>query len=136
NIANIKKNSNTTSSFFDKTYIVTIGAGFDNMFTSEQLNNKMKESLENIHSHFNINQIILMNSEVLSECEDLKKDICKSSFENISYGMSNYIKSLNPESSDYFLVIEYTEKVIEGNIVKCTPAVGSNCSSFYASLGI
>lgn len=134
NIENIKKNDKNASSFFDTTYIVTIGTGFDNMFTSEQI--KMKESLDNIYANFNINQMILMKSDILNDCEDLQKPNCKNSYENISFGMANYIRSLNPEYSEYFLVVEYTEKVEARNIKKCTPASGSSCSSFYTSLGI
>lgn len=133
NINDIKRYS------FSDSYTVTIGPSFNSMFTAEQRAQNMQLSLENIFTNFNVNQMILLDSQILEDCDigyegDYLK--CKNSIENLSYNMQNYIRSLNDTSYDYYLVVEYSQNSESGRITKCIPGIGANCNSYYASLGI
>ena len=52
--------------------------------------------------------------------------------------MRNYIRSLNDTSQDYFLIVEYSEKIDDqtGKIRSCVLGRDTYCHSYYASLGI
>ncbi|HIS12512.1 MAG TPA: hypothetical protein IAB40_05315 [Candidatus Onthocola stercoravium] len=133
NINDIKRYS------FSDSYTVTIGPSFNSMFTAEQRAQNMQLSLENIFTNFNVNQMILLDSQILEDCDigyDGDSLKCKNSIENLSYNMQNYIRSLNDTSYDYYLVIEYSQNSESGRITKCIPGIGANCNSYYASLGI
>lgn len=120
---------------FSNSYVVTIGPGFDTMFTEEQNTKGYRSSLENIYENFNINQMLLVKSNYISDCFN-ESDICKASTENLSYNMKNYVKSLNELSYDYYLVVEYAEKLVDGKIQKCTLGIDTKCKSYYVNLGI
>ena len=121
---------------FQGTYVVTIGSGFDSMFTTEQIENGAKSNLEIIMSSLNVHQMLLVSSDYILNCYD-ESLICKFSSNNLSYGLQNYLKSLNDASYDYYLVVEYAEKVNDiGQIEKCIPNVTTNCKTYYVSLGL
>lgn len=122
---------------FNGTYITTIGPDYDTMFTDEQKNNnKYNKSLEDIYENFNINQMLLVKKEYVSDCFD-KIEICDASVENLTYNMKSYVLSMNDITYDYYLVIEYAEKLDDsGNITKCTLGIDTKCKSYYVSLGI
>ena len=131
NINDIKRYS------FDNTYVVTLSSAFSSMFTPEQREENMQTSLEVIFSNFNVTKMILMDSQMLNDCDTNNDSLkCKTSIENLSYNMQNYIRSLSDMTYDYYLVVEYSENGEDGRITKCTPGISTNCNSYYASLGI
>lgn len=121
---------------FTNSYIITIGPGFDSMFNEEQKNKGMDYSLENIFQSYNINQMVLIKSKMFDDCVDETLSLCKTSLENLSYNMKEYINTLNDTTYDYYLVIEYAEKLEQGLITKCNPGEDKRCISYYASLGM
>ncbi len=122
---------------FDDTYIISIGPSYENMFTSEQTASNMQGSFEILFNTFNINQIILMDSTMLDDCDTDNDSLkCEASTEGLSYNMSSYITSLSDTTYDYYLVIEYAEKMVNGVVTKCIPRIDTNCHSYYTSLGI
>lgn len=133
NIEWIKKNG------FEDKYIITLGNGYEGMFNSVQMTNKMNESLEKIVTSYHINQILLIKSKMFDDCIS-ESDLCKNEMDKLTYNMRSYVNTLNDTSYDYYLVIEYAEKmsVVDGEKVpvKCTPGTDINCNSFYASLGM
>lgn len=121
---------------FNGTYITTVGPGYDTMFTEEQTNNGYRLSLEHIYESFNINQMLLVKKEYISDCFE-SSTICDASIENLTYNMKNYVLSMNDISYDYYLVVEYAEKLDEnGLITKCSLGIDTKCKSYYVSLGI
>lgn len=121
---------------FIDSYIVTIGPSLDTMFTVEQANRGLKKSLERIYNIYNINRILLVKKEFISECFEYE-GICNISNENLSYGLASYIKSLNDISYDYYLVAEYTEKIDEsGDAVRCIPGKNDECNSYFVNIGM
>lgn len=124
---------------FNNLYTVTVGTGFTSMFTDKQIEDGMITSLENLGNNFNVNQMIMIKSNLIDECNWTNSDsaTCKSSIDNLSYNLKNYLKTLNDTSYDYYLVVEYSEKNdADGQIIKCTPGIDTSCISYYASLGI
>ena len=138
-IENVKKN------YFNNTYVVTLGTGFDALFNeTEKADNRIK-SLEEIVKSFKINQMILVKSSMFDNCYEGTEEYCKSSISNLSYNMQKYVNSLSDTSYDYYLVIEYASKLEdstdenqnnEKNIIKCTPGIDKRCQTYYASVGM
>lgn len=126
NIELIKNNAFTNS------YIVTIGTGYEGLFSELE-----KNMAEKIVESYNINQILLIDTKLFSECiSSSKEGICSSSYENVGYNLKSYINTLSTNSNDYYLVIEYSFKQNDGKIEKCTPGLDEACKSYYASLGV
>lgn len=122
---------------FDNTYIVTIGTGFEGMFSEEQLANKMDVSLSNIVDNFKINRILLVNSQIFKDCFSDEEGICKNSFENVNYNLKEYIYTLNDTNSSYYLVFEFAEKYDSSNgLGKCTSESDESCKTYYVSLNL
>lgn len=123
---------------FDNTYIVTVGSSFDNMFTDEQRTHEFDISLENIYTNFNINQILLMDVDMINNCDFSSNDSdkCKLSTENLNYSLRDYIRTLNATDYNYYLVVEFSEKFSNGNAVKCTPGIDTYCNTYYVSLEV
>ena len=138
-IENVKKN------YFNDTYVVTLGTGFDALFNeTEKVDNRIN-SLEEIVKSFKINQMILVKSEMFDNCYEGSEKYCKSSISNLSYNMQKYVNSLSDTKYDYYLVIEYASKLEdeteenknkERNIIKCTPGIDKRCQTYYASVGM
>jgi hypothetical protein len=84
--------------------------------------------------------MLIISQNLISECNgsDNDSDICKRTYDNLSYNMRNYIRSLNDTSQDYFLIVEYSEKIDDqtGKIRSCVLGRDTYCHSYYASLGI
>lgn len=136
---------NVKNNYFDDTYIVTLGTGFDALFNDVQKASYRVKSLENIVESFKINQIILVKSDMFNNCYEGNEKYCKSSVSNLSYNMQRYVNSLSDTTYDYYLVVEYASKLEdetdenkdkERNIVKCNPGIDAGCKSYYVSLGI
>lgn len=123
---------------FNNSYVITIGTGFDNMFTSEQIANNMASSMENMINNFRINQMLIVDSYMLDECLGTNDDStkCKVSTSNLSYNMNNYIKTLNELDYNYYLIVEYSEHLSNGKVSKCVPGTDRGCDLYYVSLGI
>lgn len=123
---------------FNNSYIVTIGTGFDNMFTQEQLASNMTSSMENMVGNFNINQMLLVDAYYLSDCVGDSSDTtkCQVSTNNLSYSLNNYIRTLNETDYNYYLVVEYAEHQQDGKTTKCIPGTDTGCDIYYVSLGI
>ena len=120
---------------FQNSYVLTIGFDYQDLFSEEK--NDMFTTLANITNSYNINQMLIIKTDFFNECFDDAKTICKNSYENISYNMKKYINTLNDTSYNYYLVVEYTEKLNEqGLIEKCNPGSDKGCKSYYAALGI
>ncbi len=130
NIEYVKKFAFTTS------YVITVGTGFETMFTPEQKALNKHLSLEHIINNFHIHQMILLKSDYITKCWE-STAMCESSKTSISYNMASYLKTLNEANYEYYLVIEYTEKLNDdGRFIKCTPGVDTQCRTYYVSLGI
>ncbi len=138
-IENVKKN------YFNDTYIVTLGTGFDALFNEVEKADNRIYSLEEIVKSFKINQMILVKSEMFDNCYEGTEKYCKSSINNLSYNMQKYVNSLSDTKYDYYLVIEYANKLEdtteenknkERDIIKCTPGMDKRCQTYYASVGM
>lgn len=123
---------------FKNSYIITIGTGFDNMFTTEQIANNMSSSMENMVNNFNVNQMLIVDANMLDECLGDSSDAnkCKVSTNNLSYSLNNYLKTLNEIDYSYYLVVEYSEHLKDGKVTKCIPGTDKSCNLYYVSLGI
>ncbi len=116
---------------FNDSYIVTIGTGYTSMFNETQRTNGMVESLSNIVQSFNINRMLLINTKMFDDCV-IDTDKCKRSVADLNFNLKSYVYTLNDISYEYYLVVEYAQKV-DGS--KCTPGSDARCVAYYASLG-
>ena len=131
---------------FKKSYVTSIGNAFDNFFNEAQLEENMNNSLENILNNFRVNQMFLVKRNYIDECDGSEitttddREIaikCRINATDNAYNLTNYIKSINDTKHDYYLVVEYSEKVdSDGKITKCTPRVDTNCRNYFVSLGL
>lgn len=126
------------SEAFKKSYVTSIGNAFDNFFNEAQLAENMNNSLENILNNFRVNQMFLVKRNYIDECDGSEtSDECYFNATDNAYNLTNYIKSINDTKHDYYLVVEYSEKVdSDGKITKCTPRVDTNCRNYFVSLGL
>ena len=125
------------SKAFENTYVIMIGSSFEGLFDDSQTANGMKTSFENIIGGFNVNQIYFVDSDYIDECSGNETSgKCKVAITDLSYNMNQYLKSLNESESDFYLVVEYAEKVENGLIKKCNPGMETGCKSNFASLEI
>ena len=126
------------SEAFKKSYVTSIGNAFDNFFNEAQLEENMNNSLENILNNFRVNQMFLVKRNYIDECDGSEtSDECYFNATDNAYNLTNYIKSINDTKHDYYLVVEYSEKVdSDGKITKCTPRVDTNCRNYFVSLGL
>ena len=124
------------STAFENTYATNIGPNYSGLFSDEG----KRADFESLWNSFNVYQMLLISKDLISECDGSSKDtdICKNSYNNLSYNLRSYIRSLNDTSQDYYLVVEYSEKIndADGNIISCTLGTDTYCHSYYASLGI
>lgn len=121
---------------FDNSYAVTIGPYLGSMFTEEQMNQNYPTSFQTLYDTFNINQIVLVKSDYISRCYQDTDPLCSASHNGLGLNLTNYLKSLNDISYQYYLVVEYAEKNVGGYFQKCYPLIDSDCKSYYVSLGI
>lgn len=123
---------------FKKSYVTSIGNAFDNFFNEAQLAENMNNTLENILNNFRVNQMFLVKRNYIDECDGSEtSDECYFNATDNAYNLTNYIKSINDTKHDYYLVVEYSEKVdSDGKITKCTPRVDTNCRNYFVSLGL
>ena len=119
---------------FNNTYVVTIGYDYYGLFSDNNL--AMNESLAKIINNFNINQMLIIKSDMFNKCLDNNNYLCKNSLGNVSYNMKKYINTLSDTTYNYYLVIEYAEKNNGEKIEKCNPGSDKYCKTYYASLGI
>lgn len=126
------------SEAFKKSYVTSIGNAFDNFFNEAQLEENMNNSLENILNNFRVNQMFLVKRNYIDECDGSETSgKCYFNATDNAYNLTNYIKSINDTKHDYYLVVEYSEKVdSDGKITKCTPRVDTNCRNYFVSLGL
>ena len=126
------------SEAFKKSYVTSIGNAFDNFFNEAQLAENMNNTLENILNNFRVNQMFLVKRNYIDECDGSEtSDECYFNVTDNAYNLTNYIKSINDTKHDYYLVVEYSEKVdSDGKITKCTPRVDTNCRNYFVSLGL
>ena len=127
-IDSIKRN------YFDDTYIVTLGSGFNGLFSATEMANNRFDSLNTIVNSFKINQILLVKSTMFDNCFEGNEEYCSSSISNLNYNLKKYVNSLSDTTYDYYLVVEYS--INEESNLKCIPGVDKRCKSYYASLGI
>lgn len=123
---------------FKKSYVTSIGNAFDNFFNEAQLAENMNNTLENILNNFRVNQMFLVKRNYIDECDGSETSgKCYFNATDNAYNLTNYIKSINDTKHDYYLVVEYSEKVdSDGKITKCTPRVDTNCRNYFVSLGL
>ena len=122
--------------FFQNKYIEKIGSEFDLMFTSEQRRLGYHNSLENLYINYHISQMFVVKKRYIDECYD-KTDICQNSEIGLNRNALKYIRSISDTSSNYFLVIEFAEKINDsGKITNCVIDIDTNCNSYYVSLAI
>lgn len=126
------------SEAFKKSYVTSIGNAFDNFFNEAQLAENMNNTLENILNNFRVNQMFLVKRNYIDECDGSETSgKCYFNATDNAYNLTNYIKSINDTKHDYYLVVEYSEKVdSDGKITKCTPRVDTNCRNYFVSLGL
>lgn len=121
---------------FDDRHIITIGSGFDIMFTAEQKEAGYANTLDYIYENYKINQILIVKKEYMEECYE-KTDICQNSEVGLSTSALKYIRSINETDSNFYLVVEFAEKVDDlGKLTKCVIDVDTKCNSYYVSLSI
>ena len=107
------------------------------MFTSDQIASNMKGSMENLFNTFNINQILLIDSDMLNNCyNDSDDPKCEPSTSNLSYAINSYLQTLNNTTYNYYIVVEYSEQTVDGKLNKCIPGTDEGCTLYYVSLGI
>lgn len=123
---------------FKESYVTSIGNAFDNFFNEAQLAENMNNTLENILNNFRVNQMFLVKRNYIDECDGSETSgKCYFNATDNAYNLTNYIKSINDTKHDYYLVVEYSEKVdSDGKITKCTPRVDTNCRNYFVSLGL
>lgn len=132
---------------FSSSYIVTIGTGYNiagdntnvvSMFTETQYEEGMDITLEKILQNFNVRQMVLIKGSMFSDCIDDTVDMCDESMQNFSYNMQSFINTLSTTDYDYYLVVEYTEKINTdtGEVEKCNLNAEDSCTNHYAYLGI
>lgn len=126
------------SEAFKKSYVTSIGNAFDNFFNEAKLAENMNNTLENILNNFRVNQMFLVKRNYIDECDGSETSgKCYFNATDNAYNLTNYIKSINDTKHDYYLVVEYSEKVDDtGKIIKCTPRVDTNCRNYFVSLGL
>ena len=126
------------SEAFKESYVTSIGNAFDNFFNEAQLAENMNNTLENILNNFRVNQMFLVKRNYIDECDGSETSgKCYFNATDNAYNLTNYIKSINDTKHDYYLVVEYSEKVDDtGKITKCTPRVDTNCRNYFVSLGL
>lgn len=126
------------SEAFKKSYVTSIGNAFDNFFNEAQLAENMNNSLENILNNFRVNQMFLVKRNYIDECDGSETSgKCYFNATDNAYNLTNYIKSINDTKHDYYLVVEYSEKVdSDSKITKCTPRIDTNCRNYFVSLGL
>lgn len=126
------------SEAFKESYVTSIGNAFDNFFNEAQLAENMNNTLENILNNFRVNQMFLVKRNYIDECDGSETSgKCYFNATDNAYNLTNYIKSINDTKHDYYLVVEYSEKVdSDGKITKCTPRVDTNCRNYFVSLGL
>ena len=122
------------STAYDDFYSVNISPNYSGLFDANN-----KDDFAYIWSYFNVYQMLIISKDLI-ECDGTANDtkICKDTYDNLSYNMRNYIKSLNDVSKDYYLIVEYSEKIDDANgkIKSCILGTDTYCHSYYASLGI
>ena len=119
---------------FNRSYVINIGPDFDSMFTDINVTNNMRATFNTLFSGFNMNQIILVSSDLLKNCRDSEDSKCDTS--NLSYSLNSYINTLNSTNYDTYLVIEFSEINTDGKITRCTPGDNTYCDTYYVSLEI
>ncbi|MBE6140528.1 MAG: hypothetical protein E7172_03210 [Firmicutes bacterium] len=134
----LKSNTNMTvfkEYVLTNSFIITIGPEFDMMFTDAQKANNMKTVLENIYRDFNIYQMAIVNGSEFENCiiNDNTSDDAKCM---VSPSLEKYIRSLNFESNQYYLIVEYTIDKSGDLAVSCIPGINASCESFYVALEI
>ena len=125
---------------FNNIYVTQLSHEYGGLFT----NDNDKINFASIYSYFNISHVYLISQKMINECEGPGIDtdeVCKNSYEILSYNTRNYVKSLNTTTHDYLLVIEYAEKISEniedeGAIISCVWGTDTNCHSYFTSLGV
>lgn len=116
-------------------YIITIGEETENLFYKED----DAKGLTNIKKTFNVTQLLLVKSDMITKCEDTEKGDCGTAWNYLDIYQKAYIKTLNEASSTgYYLVVEYAEKYDKDKqkMVSCVVEDFENCSVFYASIEI
>lgn len=121
-------------------YATNIGPMYSGLFDDEE----SRADFENLWTNFNVYQMLLVSSDLISECDGRESSgICYDAYNNMSYNLRNYVISLNDTSQDYYLIVEYSEKINDditnsnvGKITSCTQGTDIRCHSYYASLAI
>lgn len=122
---------------FENSYVITIGPSFDSMFTPDQITNNMKGSMENLFNTFHINQLLMIDSDMLNNCYSNSDDPkCESSTSNLSYAINSYLQTLNETTYNYYIVVEYSEYNVDGDLKKCVLGTDEGCTLYHVSLGI
>ena len=121
-------------------YVEFIGSLYSGLI----LDDEQRTDFQYICNSFNVKQMLLISSDLISECDGHESSgICYDSYDKLSYNLRNYVKSLNDTSYDYFLVVEFSEKINDNNsndnigkITSCTEGTDIRCHSYYVSLAI
>lgn len=129
-IENIKRNNK------DDVFILTIGSETDNLFNQDGVAKKANLSLNNIYDTFHVNQALLVKTTTFDTCMDATNTTCNNTLNRVSINLRNYLNTINDTSYDYYLVIEYSEKVVDDKTEKCTPEFDTHCTTYYASIGM
>ncbi len=129
-VESIKRNNK------DNVYILTIGSETDGLFNQSELNKKADLSLNNIYDTFHVNQALLVKTKTFDTCMDVTIATCNTALNRVSVNLRNYLNTISDTSYDYYLVVEYSEKVINGKTEKCTPEFDTYCTTYYASIGM
>ena len=107
------------------------------MFTPDQITNNMKGSMENLFNTFHINQLLMIDSDMLNNCYSNSDDPkCESSTSNLSYAINSYLQTLNETTYNYYIVVEYSEYNVDGDLKKCVLGTDEGCTLYHVSLGI
>ncbi len=134
---------NLKSENFNNKYTIDITSDHSLLFSEYQESLGYPEELKSIEERFNVNKMLIVSDDVIVECTNSEKEECKKSYEGLSDGLSDYIKTMDigtreinkagEELKNYFLVTEYREKEKDGELNYCG-IDEEDCAAFYVNL--
>ena len=134
---------NLKSENFNNKYTIDLTKDQSILFSDYEKSEGYPEELKSITERFNVNKMLIVSDDVIVECSNGEKEECKASYEGLSDGLTDYIKTMDigtreinsegEELKNYFLVTEYREKEKNGQLSYCG-IDEEECASFYVNL--
>ena len=86
---------NLKESNFNNKYLIDISEDQSILFSDYQKSEGYPEELKSITERFNVNKMLIVSDDVIVECSNGEKEACKASYEGLSDGLSDYIKTMD-----------------------------------------